>query len=486
MKKTVLLASICIIVLVGCVNNTEPPATSALLLEDVSVLDWEQGFVPNQSVVIVNDRIIAVGDVGSVEVPVNAVRIHGEASGGYVIPGLWDMHVHLTYNRALQPVMRKLLLANGITGARDTGGHLDLIEPLLEEARQEAVPLTDVYYAGPLLDGVPRVYDGVGSRPDISVGLADEQAARHAVDSLVARGVDLIKSYEMVQPNVFIAILDQAGRHGIPVTGHVPLSMHAEEAARAGLYSMEHLRNLETSCSTEKEALLQERRRMLSEGASGSGGDLRGAIHTYIREVSLASQDNANCRSLLATLAEQGTWQIPTLTILAARFNKLYADDAWRQTFHYLPEAEAALWTENAIRFSEAPVNAIGEKHGAWGYEMIASMKAAGVPILAGTDTPIFFLTPGFSLHKELAFLVKGGLTPMEALQSATLLPAQYFGLASDLGSVEPGKRADLVILRNNPLEDIEHTASVEAVIKQGYLFNRSQLDALLLSVSQH
>ena len=485
MSKAILYASFIVFFLGGCSPESSTPDASVLVIENISVLDWEEGFIPNQSVLIINDRIIDVSDVGTLEIPSNATRIESETSG-YLIPGLWDMHVHLTYNRALQPVMRKLFMANGVTGVRDTGGHLDLLLPLIQEIQDEPEPLTDVFFAGPLLDGEPRVYDGVGSRPDISVGLRDERAARLAVDSLVAMGVHLIKSYEMVEPDVFTAILDQAARHGIPVTGHVPLSMHAEDAAQAGLYSMEHLRNLETSCSSKKESLLRERRRMLSEGSNESGGDLRSAIHTYIREESLDSQNDDQCDVLLATLAAQQTWQIPTLTILAARYNKLYADASWRDTFVHLPQAESVSWTENAIRFSDAPVNELGVQHGAWGYGMIEKLKSAGVPILAGTDTPIFFLTPGFSLHKELAFLVAGGLTPLEALQSATLLPAQYLGLEAELGSIEPGKRADLVLLRNNPLENITNTTTIESVIKEGYLFDRESLDALLLSSAQN
>lgn len=475
MKSALLVFAI--LIGMGC-GGQQPP----LVITGVTVIDAVHGARQGQTVVIEGSQITGVHEAYTP--PQGATVVDG--TGKYLIPGLWDAHVHLDYQPEIVPAMLPLFLANGITRIRDTGGHLENVLPWREKIERGEIPSPALYLAGPLIDGVPRVYDGsTPGRPDLSIGAPTPEAARQIVDSLAAAGVDLIKAYEMLTPEAFRAVVEQAARHGLPVTGHVPLSMLAPDAATAGLRSVEHLRNLEMACASDAEDLLAKRLELLAMGANDPGGALRSSIHTAQRMPAIASQDETRCAEVLKALANAETWQIPTLTILAARHNRLYADPSWRSTFRYLPTAVRERWTALATQMAEAPTSPDATAFAQWGFDMVAKVRDADIGLMAGTDTPIFFLTPGFSLHKELALLVHSGLTPIEALAAATLRPAQYFNLDATLGTIEAGKTADLVLLNANPLDDIRNTQQIEAVVQAGKHYDRMMLDALLNALAQ-
>ena len=169
-----------------------------------------------------------------------------------------------------------------------------------------------------------------------------------------------------------------------------------------------------------------------------------------------------------------------TLSIVTPSAFRPFAEQSWRDNFKYLPTEVEKRWTALALSISDAPLNKSDYIFPNWAMEMVGHLKEAKVPIMAGTDTPIFLLTPGFSLHNELVLLVQAGLTPMEALESATTRPAQYFGLENKLGLIEAGMLADLLLLNANPLENISNTQKIDAVFKDGKYFNRSALNKIL------
>ena len=398
-----------------------------------------------------------------------------------MIPGLWDAHVHFAYIENLAPAMFDLFLAHGVTSVRDTGGRIEFVRAWKERALEDPTATPRVMIAGPLLDGLPNVYDGsTPRRPPLSVGIGSVEEAVRVVDQLDSIGVDFLKAYEMLTPELFEAILQRAREKGLKVTGHVPLSLDVISASNAGLYSMEHLRNLEMSTAENWQELLDQRRSMLSEGKSQAGGDLRSSIHQSQRMAAIDGKDAAQTTKVLSVLARNKTWQIPTLSIMTAFVERPFARPDWRASFQYLPTEIAQQWHDGVDAVTAIEVPEDSQAYVNWILDTVGELDDAGVGILAGTDCPIFFLTPGLSLHEELSLLVKAGLSPMEALNSATLRPAEYFEMDHELGLIASGMYADLVLLDANPLEEISNTSKVYAVIKEGRLFNREDLDRML------
>ena len=470
------LSLLLLVVLVTCWSNLETSAQEAFVIRNVSAIDAVNGLRRHVNVVIRGDRIQAVTPEAESTDTENATTIDG--TGKYLIPGLWDAHVHLSYDPEVTPVMLRLFLVNGVTSIRDTGGQLPLVLPWRDKARKDPRNLPRVMLAGPLLDGKPTVYDGSSrTNPGLGVGAGTVEEAVRLVDEFAAAGVDLIKAYEMLSPQAFKAVVHRASVRGLQVTGHVPLSMDVISASNAGLRSMEHLRNLEMSCSSESAQLLEIRRRLLKEGAQDLGSVLRGRIHRVQRIRAVNTQDATVRERVIRALAENGTWQIPTLTILADQHERFHTRAHWPDTVKYLPAPVRQRWLQNRARrrptSSRSPFSE-------WAFDMIGHLSRAGVGMMAGTDCPIALLTPGYSLHEELRLFVKAGLTPLQALETATLKPAQYFHLEGELGIIRENMRADLILLDANPLDDIDNTRRIRAVVRDGKLHDRAALDRIL------
>jgi len=464
------------LLIAGCTSNNDFQDAS-LVIKNVSVIDVKNGIRDNQTVIIKDNRIIEVGNTDELTFSTNLKSIDG--TGKYLIPGLWDAHVHLTYEPEMTNSMFDLFLVNGITSVRDTGGEIDLVMPLKQQADADTRNKPRVKVAGPLLDGVPTVYDGK-SRIKLGLGAATPKAAEALVDQFIADGVDLIKSYEMLTPESFSAVLKRAKKHERVVTGHVPLSMDVVDASNQGLRSMEHMRNLEMSTSKGYDSLLKVRTVLLLNQNDLAGLELRSSIHNAQRIHAIQTQDKTRRDFVLKILYENDTWQTPTLSIISIRAFRPFSNQTWRDNFRFLPNSVEERWNELAIAASESPIKESNLIFSNWAMEMVGHLKRANVPIMAGTDTPIYLLTPGFSLHNELVLLVKAGLTPLEAIESATVLPAQYFGLEKELGLIEKGMLADLILLNANPLQDIRNTQKIEAVLKDGKLFDRMELNKIL------
>ena len=476
------ILAVALLSLTACVTTVEngPKATAIL---NVTTIDAVNGVREDVGVLILDgDGINMVGDIEAGEfggfTPANLTIIDGR--GKFLIPGLWDAHVHLTYTPGLDHrSFFPLAIAHGVTSLRDTGGHLELLEPAREAASLDPIA-PDLFVSGPLLDGENRVYDGhSASFPDLSVGLATPQEAKEKVDQLAAAGVDFLKAYEMLKPEVFAAIIKQAKQHNLPIAAHIPLSMTATQAAVAGASDMQHLRNLEFGCTHDNNDLLDKRQQLLNTNQTIRAGALRGRIHKQQRVLAIANQNNVVCNDLINTLRQNNVYQTPTLTIARFMTRRLFAEPDWQSTFSLVPETIGKGWLERAIELTESQPDEAALKFDNWVVSMIPRLQAANVPIMAGTDAPIGFLTPGASLHQELVLLVDAGLTPMQAIRAATLTPATFFGLDKEQGSIDAGMRADLVLLNANPLDNIRNTQSIEAVIKNGFYLDQEALQRL-------
>jgi hypothetical protein len=375
------------------------------------------------------------------------------------------MHVHFLYEKALTDEMASLLLDYGITSVRDTGGDLLAMRRLTQAMAQSAADEPNIYYAGPLLDGRFVVYDGGDpGRPKLGTGIPDAETARAYVAELNKAGASLIKIYELVSPEVFEVLAAEARAAGMPIASHVPLLMTADAAGPLA-DSMEHLRNIELACASNWDELLRQRQRIIGEFVEGRGYDLRRSLHSLQRVPAIEAYDEARCDQVLGKLT--GTIQVPTLRLNTVAIELPFNHPDWPRALDELPAAVADAWRVQAGELTRnAPL--ADPTFSRWSQFLISRLKANGVPIGAGTDTPIGLGIPGWSLHTELEQLVAAGLTNREALYAATVQAARFMKLQDEVGRIAPGMQADLLLLEANPLEDISNTRQISRVMLGG------------------
>ncbi|MEM9404063.1 MAG: amidohydrolase family protein [Pseudomonadota bacterium] len=454
-------------VFAACSNDPQTPAGTAIT--NVTVIDAANGVRERQTVVFDGDRIVAVQSADDAV----AVAETLDGTGKYLLPGLWDMHVHLTYDDAFTDAMPALFLAHGVTSVRDTGGLMHKVQPVVDAMRAPDAVAPRVYYSGPLLDGRYVVYDGE-SRPEIGARNADIDMARANVQALKAAGVDFIKVYEMVSPAVFDALVSAGQENGLPVAAHVPLSMVASQAGPR-VDSMEHLRNVELDCTVSAPELHEERLSVLANHDGGPGFELRSSLHALQRLRAISDYDPERCARTIDNL--RGTIQVPTLRLNTFAKYPPYEHPDWATVLDRLPLAAEADWREATAAWQARDTSAaVDTTFAEWSLTLIGRMRDAGVPIGAGTDTPIGRALPGFSLHTELERLVEAGLSPLEAIESATVRPAEFLSLTDHMGAVAPDMVADLVLLDENPLDDIRNTRSVYRVVSKGQVLDPRRL----------
>lgn len=440
-------------------------------IEPVTVVDAVAGARPDQRVVVQGDEIVWVGPTGAQPTPGEDDGPHVppgrviDGGGRVLAPGLWDAHVHFVYDEALTEAMPDLFLDYGITSVRDTGGDLEQLLALRAGWRASGRPTPRIYLAGPLLDGRRVVYDGQApGQPPLGTSTPDAETARAAVARIAARGGDLIKIYELVSPEVFAALVEAAREAGLPIAAHVPLTLAADEAGPQ-VDSMEHLRNIELACAADWDALLAARRARIAEAGPGRGHPLRRALHDAQRHAAIERSDPDRCAEVLERL--RGTIQVPTLRLNAFNVARPFAEPTWQAAFESLPAGVRARWAETVAELS-APGRAWDLRFASWSLGLVARMREAGVPVAAGTDTPIRLAIPGESLHRELELLVESGFSPRAALHAATIEPARFFGLEAEMGRIAPGQRADLLLLDGDPLVDVRHLRRIRGVVSRG------------------
>lgn len=439
---------------VSTVVAQAPPQESTSITH-VMVVEVSTGKkLPDQTVVLQGDRILSVAPFDSASLPQGHVI---DAHGHFLIPGLWDMHVHIQDLEDLP-----LYIANGVTGVRLMFGSKHTPSLRAKIATVSVAP--EVIFGSAIVDGDPPVWEG-------SIIIRKPDDARRTVDEIKADGAGFVKIYNDIPRDTYFALAEEARKQDIPFVGHLPYGVRASEASDAGQRSIEHLDGIAIACSKHEQSLIKELR----------------PLH-YIEKMNLVAEairsfDAAQCQALFAQFRRNGTWQVPTLTV--------HRGMAFLNDGHFTSDARLA-YVSGDVRYRWQPQNdfrfrrwapAEFELHrGLFNADkqMVGLMFRAGVPLLAGTDAMNPFCFPGFSLHDELALLVESGLTPLAALQSATIRPAEFLGRTEDLGLVAPGKRADLVLLSADPLADIQNTTQIQAVWLRGKYFDRAALDHLL------
>ena len=450
----------------------------AYVIENVGIIDPIDGLELNMSVVIKENKILDIFKTREIVLsPKNKVH---KGTNKFIIPGLWDSHIHFAFEKDLATSMPNLFLYHGITSLRDTGGEFDFVNKFKQEAISNPKTKSRVKIAGPLIDGKFNVYDGSNIYfPKLSIQNIDNNQLERNVRLLIDKKVDFLKAYEMLSPAQFKILSNLAKENNLKLTGHVPLSMSVIEASNLGLNSMEHLRNLELSMTEMSEKLFQERKNLLLNKSSIKGSELRSLIHSKQRMKSINDLDSIKINNVIDALIKNDVWQIPTLILYKNFANKTFKNPDYLQFLNLLPEERKEEW----IKKINAIDNIISKdvvEYTVWSKKMVDFMHDRGISFMAGTDTPIGFLIPGLSLHQEIQELYESGLSELEAIQTATINPAKYFNLENSLGRIKSGFIADLIILDKNPLESISNTKSIHAVIKEGNLMNRSYLDSLM------
>jgi imidazolonepropionase-like amidohydrolase len=437
-------------------------AAHPLAFAHVTVIDVTGAPPLSDMTVVIDDKhIVALGKSGEVRPPRGAKII--DARGKYLIPGLWDMHVHTAFGDWLpanERVTLPLFVANGITGVRDMGSDLEVVKRWRAEIEAGSLLGPRMLIAGPMLDGpTPRFPS--------SAPVANAADGKRVVDELHAQGVDFIKIQSLIPRDGYFAAAGEAKKLGIIFVGHVPDAIRASEASNAGQRSIEHFTGVFEGCTTIEDELIK--------GPKSLG---RNVSH----------YDSAHAQRLIELMARNQTWQVPTLVWERGQWLIDAIDLSHDPLIKYAPAAWKdrtwPMFTKSILSDMDTDPLPVRKDFVQMELDMTLAMFRAGVPFMAGTDTAAgVHVFPGFSLHDELGLFVRAGLTPLQALQTATLNPAKFMGRLADMGTVEKGKLADLVLLDANPLDDIANTRRIRAVVLAGRYFDRADLDRMLKGV---
>jgi imidazolonepropionase-like amidohydrolase len=455
------------LLIVPSFSSAEP--SSQLALTHVTVIDATgRPPQPDQTVLIEAGHITRVGTRATIKVPKTARTI--DASGKFLLPGFWDMHVHLAGINAdpswSQQVLLPLLLANGITGVRDMGGDLDTLLAWQRDAESGTLLAPHIVAAGPFLAAS-------GKRTPEQYPIHNAEEARAAVDDLKKRGANFIKIISMPSREAFFAVAEESKKQNIPFVGHLPFEIGAIEASDAGMRSIEHFLYSAFALSfSSKEAELRPRLVQAEKNGDSTAWE-------QIAHEADATYSPEKAAALIQTLKKNGTWVTPTLASLDITAHP----EDWKTDDPLLAFVPPALRREWRDSIDDTRI----KQHAAWlgrqaanDWKLTGELHHAGVPLLVGSDSLDPFVIPGDSFHKELAEFVRAGFTPMEALQAATRGAAQFLGRDKEFGTVETSHSADLVLLSANPLENIANTRKVWAVIRNGGYYDRNALDQLL------
>ena len=459
MRKILFLAAIVSIAAIA------PAGAKMVALRNVTIINVEDGSRQSDQTVIIKDGVISkIGDAGRVEIPAKAEEIDG--TGKFLIPGLWDMHVH-SHREGRWKYHYPLFLAHGVIGVRDAGSHLGSALAAMEWTKENPTA-PHIVWGSPIIDGAPQIN---------SFGLSAEDAAsaRILVREMKRYGFDFVKSYDRLTPEAYFAMADEAKKQKIPLEGHVPLSLTPQDVVAAGQTVIDHLTLVVEGCSPEAIALIHAEYEKAPREAESLGFLMNEKIVDGFADIDMAA-----CRPLFEAFAARGVWHVPTLVQMRGFFHAdepaVSSDPRMAFTTPSLAE-EWIEWGETADRRDLA----IGKKAFAAQMRSIRALKDAGVGLLAGTDASSeSYVFAGAGVHDEMKLMVDAGLTPLEALQTATVNPLLYLGRKSAARVISKGEAADLVLLSADPLVDIANTSMIAGVFAHRDYFDRAELDALL------
>jgi hypothetical protein len=439
-----------------------PLVGQSLVIRDVTLIDATgRAARAHVTVIAAGDRIVSVGPSGSTPAPRGSRVIDGK--GKYLIPGLWDMHVHLWDKYSLFP----LYVAAGVTGIRDMGSDFARTNRWRKQAGSPRV-----YTSGPAVMG-PTLKSGKLAVLRVTSGGDAEQT----VNQLFEMDVDFVKILTNVPRGAYFSLAHRARIHRLPFAGHLPDAVTLSEVIEERQRSIEHLFGFPLACSSEEESLRAQRAEALDKKDRAGLARIHDRIYETYREAKALDYGRRCARWMV--------WLTPTLTLherlSLLDMKKLTSDPA----FQYIPASIRKGWDDPRVEFERTSKEDLETARLDFerGMNIVAAMKRGGAEILAGTDTGDPQTVAGFSLHDELALLVRAGLTPLEAIQAATRNAARCLGVENRFGTIEKGKAADLVLLDADPLADIRNTRKISTVVLRGKAYSRAQLDGFVRQV---
>lgn len=444
------------------------PAEKSILIKGVHIVDAVgDSLIENQNIFVKGDRIIVIGG-DSIQGESDSRII--EARGKYVIPALWDMHTHWISSQAPQLNM-PLFMAAGVTQIRDLGSGAD---QSFKDQWQADIK------AGKLLG--PRV---ASQAAFILNYLKDEEEARGVVDR-VENKAHFIKTYNALLPHLYDIMAEEAKKEGIEFLGHKPRAISTEHCVRMGHKSLEHARVFLYDCFRGSAEVQEEFRARIAGEKEGRGP----IVDTQMRQRMVDEHDPQMFADLVEVIKEHNAWYVPTH--LTRKMDAMADNETYLNNPHlkYISLAQQFAWKQDTEGMVKSDPSAEGRKAFLDFYEKGLEISGIGydlgLPILAGTDANDTYCFPGLGLHEELRELVKGGLSPNEALITATLNPAKYYEWEADFGTVEAGKIADFLLLNENPLENISRTEGIYSLINRGAVYSREDLDKMLDYVEEN
>ncbi len=438
---------------------TDPPggrqSETVTAFVDVTVIPMDrERRIPGQTVLVRGDRIVEIGPMARVKVPEGGVRVDGR--GKFLIPGLAEMHAHIPDGQAPASVVERTLfmyVAGGITTVRGMLGHPPHLDLRARAARGELLSPT-IYTSGPSLNGK---------------SIPDAAAAAKAVIEQKAAGYDLLKIHPGVSREAFDTLAATAKRVGIPFAGHVPADVGIARAIEARYATIEHLDGY-------VEGMLRDGSPMTAEQSAFFGINLGEHL------------DEAKLPALVEATRRAGVWNVPTQVLMENLFLAGTSRDlARRPEMRYVPSETLAKWAENkdAMLAETGTTPASARRTIEVRRHLIKALHDAGAGLLLGSDAPQIYNVPGFSTHRELESLVASGLTPYQALETGTRNIATYLGTQKETGTIEKGKRADLVLLDADPLADVRNTTRRAGVMVRGRWLPQAEIERRLAEVAR-
>ena len=482
-----LAPSLALVSLLVAAPSRAAPATamsvsSGVVLDNITVVDPRHGKLQRGMAVVIDaGKIVQVVRAHRVAVSGAAQLI--DASGKFVVPGYLDMHAH-PLNSSSPETSLPLMLASGITGFRQMVG-----SPEQLEKRRQGQPLTPTVSPELLLIPGPVLAGPAVATPEAVIAEIRKQKAE---------GADFIKVVDL-PPATYLAALDEAKADGLTVAGHLVPTLDVRDAARHGMRAIEHLGptiSMLLACSTDEAAI----RKAMAEAppppvriafnlpaaalkrltANPVLLTDKNGMATMQRVV--ATYSEAKCRELAKLLIQSGTWQVPTLVRLEAMNHG--DDDELRNNpdLSFMPADERQMWKDVGDnfekKFTPAEKQTLSDLY-ALQLKLFKLFDTVGMPMLTGTDFGGQWLVPGKSLHREFDVMGKAGASPLHVLQMTTINGAKFLGREATMGTVEPGKDANLVVLDANPLASIQNLHRINAVVRGGNYYSRAALDAI-------
>jgi imidazolonepropionase-like amidohydrolase len=441
-------------------KNTVASGTVAFI--NVNVIPMDKERVQRDQTVVVRDGVITeIGDARRIRIPVGAQRIDGR--GKFLIPGLSDMHVHLFTDDEFPDVLAedefKIMLAHGVTTIRLMTGTPEQLVLRDKSARGEILAPT-IYAASPQF---------IGKKSSNAYFVTTETEAREAVRKAKHDGYDYLKVTTNLKPEVYEAIVDEAAKQDIRVVGHADSRSIGLMRALKARQQIEHL-------DSYLEALLPE-----SSPVKGSVSDIY--LYNPKNWESLDYIDERKIPELARLTVQANPFFTPTLHLFKFTFGMGRTEDSFRAQpdLRFYPQKMIDLWMGVSKRYlsTAAPIEK-REKYIRVRNQLVKAIYDAGGRVMAGSDTPEWLMLYGYTLHLELIDLRDAGLSNYAALEAATRNPALFFGTITKTGTIEKGKRADLVLLDASPLEDIANTQKRAGVMLKGRYYSQAEMNQWL------